>query len=215
MFNLEQSIAAWRKEMLAAGIKTPVPLEELESHLREEIEKQIKSGQSPQTAFETAVKTIGRGVELKKEFKKAGEPLTARLVKLISIGCGAISFMLSLWFLLFIFKTGPISIILSLMAVATSVLCWRYCYKFLPAIHQEYVRAVIGLVCCIGSVMWIQLFFKNFAPGLAAHAARTEGVEGWGGLLATVLWASTVMAILSSIGYGLEKAAREREIANA
>jgi len=31
MFNLEQSIADWRRQMIAGGIKTPVPLEELES----------------------------------------------------------------------------------------------------------------------------------------------------------------------------------------
>ena len=39
MFDLEQSITNWRKQMLAAGIKSPVPLEELEIHLREEIER--------------------------------------------------------------------------------------------------------------------------------------------------------------------------------
>ena len=39
-----KSIAEWREQMLAAGIKTPVPLEELEIHLREEIEQQMKSG---------------------------------------------------------------------------------------------------------------------------------------------------------------------------
>ena len=37
MFNLEQAIAEWRQQMLATGIQTPVPLEELEIHLREEI----------------------------------------------------------------------------------------------------------------------------------------------------------------------------------
>ena len=37
MFSLEKSIAGWREQMLAAGIKAPVPLEELEIHLREEI----------------------------------------------------------------------------------------------------------------------------------------------------------------------------------
>ena len=37
MFGLEQAIADWRQQMLAAGIKTPVPLEELEIHLREDI----------------------------------------------------------------------------------------------------------------------------------------------------------------------------------
>ena len=44
MFNLEQSIAEWRKQMLAAGIKSPVPLEELEIHLREEIGRNIQFG---------------------------------------------------------------------------------------------------------------------------------------------------------------------------
>jgi len=37
MFDLEQAIIAWRQQMLAAGIKSPVPLEELENHLRDEI----------------------------------------------------------------------------------------------------------------------------------------------------------------------------------
>ena len=39
MFDLEQSISEWRRQMLAARIPTPVPLEELEIHLREEIRR--------------------------------------------------------------------------------------------------------------------------------------------------------------------------------
>jgi hypothetical protein len=72
MFNLEQSIAEWRKQMLAAGIKSPVPLEELESHLREEIEKQVQSGISEQLAFEAAIQHIGQAGPLKAEFRNAG-----------------------------------------------------------------------------------------------------------------------------------------------
>jgi hypothetical protein len=70
MFNLEKSIADWGKQMLAAGIKTPVPLEELESHLREDIGQQIQSGTNPQQAFENSVQRIGRANDLKGEFKK-------------------------------------------------------------------------------------------------------------------------------------------------
>ena len=70
MFNLEQAIAAWRRQMLAAGIKTPVPLDELEAHLREEIEEQVQSGIGEQLAFETAVERIGYPGALKSEFKK-------------------------------------------------------------------------------------------------------------------------------------------------
>ena len=48
MLDLDQAIAEWRKQMLAAGIKTPVPLEELDIHLREDIEQQMKSGSGEQ-----------------------------------------------------------------------------------------------------------------------------------------------------------------------
>ena len=70
MFDLEQSIADWRKQMLAAGIKTPVPLEELESHLRDDVEQQIQSGLDAQQAFENSVQRIGHAYKLKSEFRK-------------------------------------------------------------------------------------------------------------------------------------------------
>jgi hypothetical protein len=70
MFNLEQSISGWRQQMLAAGIQSPAPLEELEIHLHEEIERQIRSGMNDQRAFETAVRQIGQAEPLKAEFKK-------------------------------------------------------------------------------------------------------------------------------------------------
>jgi len=56
--------------MLAAGIQTPVPLEELESHLREEVEQQMQSGSGAQQALEIAVKEIGQAGLLKTEFGK-------------------------------------------------------------------------------------------------------------------------------------------------
>jgi hypothetical protein len=71
MFNLEQAITDWRKQMLAAGIKTPMPLEELEIHLRDEIEQQIKSGVNEQKAFEISIFQIGQPKILTSEFKKS------------------------------------------------------------------------------------------------------------------------------------------------
>ena len=71
MPDLEKSIAEWRKQMLAAGIQTPVPLEELEIHLREEIERQVKSGLHETGAFYSAVQKIGQPESLKGEFKKS------------------------------------------------------------------------------------------------------------------------------------------------
>lgn len=69
MDGLKKSILEWRQQMLAAGIKTPVPLEELENHLLEEIERQMKSGLNEQQAFIAAVGKIGQTKMLHKEFQ--------------------------------------------------------------------------------------------------------------------------------------------------
>jgi hypothetical protein len=93
MLNLEQSIADWRKQMLAAGIKTPVPLEELEIHLREEIERQIKLGLNEQKAFEISIQQIGQPKMLKSEFNKSERTFMKRtlivLVGIFGVLCGA------------------------------------------------------------------------------------------------------------------------------
>ena len=70
MFNLEKAISDWRRQMLSAGIKTPVPLKELESHLREEIERHVKSGLDGQQTFEIAIQKIGKADLLNDEFQK-------------------------------------------------------------------------------------------------------------------------------------------------
>jgi len=69
--NLEANITAWWQRMQVAGIQSPVPLEELEGHLREEIEAQVKLGMSEAEAFEVAVRNIGPARGLKAEFNRA------------------------------------------------------------------------------------------------------------------------------------------------
>ena len=72
MFDLEQAIAAWRRQMNAAGLRDPDPLNELESHLREDVEQRMRSGVSEETAFGVALQQIGQAAVLREEFKKAG-----------------------------------------------------------------------------------------------------------------------------------------------
>src|SRR5262245_45760338 len=86
MFNLDQAITEWRREMLAAGIKTPVPLEELESHLREDVERQMQQGMCAQEAFAAAVERIGQAPALKSEFEKVGGTKEAKPRKQLWIG---------------------------------------------------------------------------------------------------------------------------------
>lgn len=78
MFNLEKSITGWRRQMLAAGVKSPVPLDELENHLRDEITQQMKSGRTEAEAFEQAVQKIGQANAVQREFAKTGAVPAAR-----------------------------------------------------------------------------------------------------------------------------------------
>jgi hypothetical protein len=83
MFDLEKSIAGWRAQMLAGGIKFPVPLEELEIHLHEEIERQMKSGLNEQKAFEISVQTVGQPKTLNNEFKKSERTFMKKIMTVL------------------------------------------------------------------------------------------------------------------------------------
>lgn len=76
--------------MLAAGIKSPLPLEELESHLREEVERQMRSGVEAQPAFEAAIQKIGRGDVLKNEFRKVNL-LAVKKIRIKAIAGGVLT----------------------------------------------------------------------------------------------------------------------------
>jgi hypothetical protein len=51
MFNLEQAIKEWRRQLVDAGLESREHLDELESHLREEVTAQGRSGLSVRTEF--------------------------------------------------------------------------------------------------------------------------------------------------------------------
>jgi hypothetical protein len=184
MFNLEQSIAEWRKQMSSAGIKAPVPLEELEIHLREDITRQTKTGSSEREAFKTAVQKIGQADALKTEFRKAGIPLEMRFVRLVGIACGAVTGLFSLWILLVLLTVHEANLAeraLGLVAVASIIVCWRNGHRFLPAIGSRRVRAAIEAVCCLASVGGMMLFIE-FIPHFIGQVPV-------GQLLVLTLWA--------------------------
>ena len=161
MFNLEKSIADWRRQMLAAGIKAPVPLEELEIHLREDIAQQKQSGLGAQPAFGIAAGKIGYAPELKREFKKIGTPMDLpEIIRLAGVICVAVALLGQLFtcssvVFAFIFAHGlkwslltrVLPLAVWAITVATIVLSWRYNHKFLPVIHHQPSRRAIGILC--------------------------------------------------------------------
>jgi len=73
MRDLEQQIAEWRQQMIASGIKSPDVLDELESHLRDEIEAQRCAGVNSEVVFQNATRRLGNPAVLETEFGKIGE----------------------------------------------------------------------------------------------------------------------------------------------
>jgi hypothetical protein len=89
MFNLEQSISEWRRQMESTGVNIPEILDELESHLHEDLARRAQSGETEEQAFEAAVQAIGQASMLKHEFAKLSGKKWAWLKKLKRVIAGA------------------------------------------------------------------------------------------------------------------------------
>jgi len=130
MFNLDQAIAEWRRRMLAVGIKTPVPLDELEAHLRDDIEQQAKSGLSEGEAFQAAVEEIGKAHPLQREFKKVEKG--HRIIRAIML---IIGWLAASW------------------ALAYSVVLWEFNWNFLfgfsPNWNLELIWEMLGILVAL------------------------------------------------------------------
>jgi VanZ family protein len=210
MFDLEQAIAGWRAQMLAAGIKTPVPLEELEIHLREEIERQKKSGLSEQTSFEAAFQQIGKANMLKNEFEKVDGAKELRPWKQIQIiffaGLGVISLFIAACV---IFKPGGFSEatlaeqMSGLAAVAVMILLAGGGYLgcgFFPVILNKRMRDAICNSSGVLLVIWWVIFFNVILTRFDFTMSQ---------LFVTIFWGFGVpFGAFAGFVTGLEKIAR-------
>ena len=207
MFNLEEKITSWRKQMLAAGIQSPVPLEELEIHLREEIEQLMQSGSNAKMAFESAARKIGRGYALQTEFAKVGgveksasweKRIALFILAAVVIPLGIYGLMkndMSLSWRLLGFA--------DLAVIVLAVLACRRINRSFPVLPDKRVRMVIGLAFGLVSMTGMIVFMTFILPNFEL----TQGQ-----LTVVVLWALTLMAALGAVWAGLEEAAR-RQIA--
>ena len=199
MFDLKQSMTNWRRQMRAAGIKTPVPLEELESHLHEEIGQLVKSGLDEQSAFHTAVQKIGPVQAIRNEFKKVEEARPGRSWRMFEILFLATALLYPFFVggLAFYLKHGSFSEMTSrqqmssLAAAATfSLLAWGMrlsCGRF-PVIHTGRIRDVILLPV----VLWLVAFAYLIMPRCDFTMSQRGMVSLWGfapfGILVGWIW---------------------------
>jgi hypothetical protein len=208
MFKLESAIGSWRQQMLAAGIQMPVPLEELEIHLREEIEQQAKSGSDEQTAFAAAVQKIGLGCTLRNEFQKI-EPArgSRRQYLFLEIWFAASTLVIPLVSVsqAFFMKDGPFLDMTfgqqtaSLAAAFTfSLLAWgvRRGFEKIPRLRTRQVRDAIFfpvLLLMIGDILIL--------PRCGFAEAKMAVVS--------LFWVLVPMGILTGWSWGFAATARK------
>jgi hypothetical protein len=204
MFDLEQAIADWEKQMLAAGIKIPLQLEELEGHLREDIVRQMDSGLDARRAFEISIQQIGKACALDTEFKKNR---TSALAEKLMIAVGAL-------FVGSIILLGAAAVFLCYttwgerVTASTAMLCslvvacrWRYIVPFLPMIADARKRLAAGLTCIACGFC---------APAFILDVVLPHSVENQ--IPAIAVWTFFLLTTLTCVGIGLSMSEREREL---
>jgi hypothetical protein len=77
MFDLEQHIRAWRQAQADALPGRPEAIAELESHLRDEVQRLVDAGQTVAAAWPLALSRLGQPAELAVEFAKLPPPAPA------------------------------------------------------------------------------------------------------------------------------------------
>ena len=214
MFDLEQSIANWRRQMLAAGIQTPVPLEELEIHLREDIAQQMKTGLNPQDAFTSAVQKLGSAHTVQTEFMKVDKTHSALKWKLMEIGLTLATILVPLLFGGIVLKRASFidmtaaEELSSLAALAAfSLLAWsgRLGHRFLPVIQNRRIRDAILFSCCVPLMLWWIVFLNFIVP-------RHDFTMGE--FLVAFTWAFFAPAgAFIGLHWGIETAARKKNTA--
>jgi hypothetical protein len=167
MFNLEQSIAEWRRQMLAAGVKAPATLEELESHLREDLAALLRAGVPGEQAFPLAVSRLGNPAPLRTEFNKLkrkacrpvliGSWLWIGAVILMVVQLSSLQFTAPRWILplithMFLLTAGYSAAFLA-GGFGICYVCYRSLNALTPVRQQSLSRAV--------------LLFTRIAAGLA------------------------------------------------
>jgi hypothetical protein len=208
--------------MLAAGIKSPVPLDELECHLRDEIEEQGKAGLNEADVFKAAVKNLGPAPVLQPEFKKVERKKSLGWSKEFGGSLDQIMITFSPYFfsvaLLFIggqilFKNssmGPDSFdqkVSCWAALATAfVFVWsgRWGYRLFPVVRTKRMRDAIGYASGALMALWLVAFFNTVLPWCQDNGFAFMVVFLWGFI--------TPIAALAGWVFGIETAALKKGV---
>ena len=209
MFDLEKSIAEWPRQMLAAGIKSPAPMEELEAHLREEIERQTRSGSGVREAFEISARQIGYPGTLKAEFEKTpgGRAKFEQWAAWFAMGAPAAACC----FVLAMATRGLLSanmdwayLLLGLAATVASLAAMfggAFLKRFFPVVTEPQARRRIQFACLLPVTVWFCVYAYVVLPNLDYDHFNLQLVA------VMTLWTVTLLPVSFRLWKGFDDAA--------
>ena len=203
MLSLEQAIAEWRLRLTESGVKSRAVLDELESHLRDEIEAQLQLGLPERQVFEIAAKRIGPIETLGREFTREQRFASAALF----VGAGLYSLVAGVPVL---FKLGSFSEISSaqqlsalgaVVITAMAALGGRVLGRRLLVGSSLHLR--IG-ICSFGVILvlaWLALFYQHIMTRVQWDVSQ---------LVVALLWALSPWGVVCGFSVGMEEATAAR-----
>jgi hypothetical protein len=212
MFDLEASILQWKRDMRAAGITATLILDELEDHLRDEIENLTNQGESLAGAFSSATRSIGPADLLLSEFAKFREPLDFQKLKesrnwfLALLGLSVAGLGCVVFFNTDMAPAQRLSSLTALALLPGLAFSGRLLWRIFPVVHHRRSRNFILGTAAIPTLAWIYL---NARP-LQADAIL------FGDSLKFILWATCpAYGFLAGVSWGLQTALLKNSVASS
>lgn len=208
MPDLNAQIEEWRRTMLAAGIPSPTDLDELEAHLRDDVEWQMREGVGAEKAFEAAVQRLGSASALGAEFAKVRWAMSALERRITWILGGIIVAMDVAVGLVFLFDAHPlIAAIPWRERVLAAAACfafpaimwsWRYFCRFLPVVTSTRNRLALWVASGVLGGICTAILGQCIPADVDPFDGQYLGMQVW----AFLPWVIGVTLI-----FGLEEAA--------
>lgn len=187
--------------MAAGGIKEAAVLDELESHLREEIERQMRAGASEERSFAIAAQKIGPANTLKTEFLKNGfASLLEKLMIAIAVLFAAFGIFLTSVTLIFCYSGWGERLVgfAALAIILLAIFGWSRIIPHLPVIPEKRKRLAIELGCFFGGFGICTLYMQ-----LIVHLESSDSM-----LPVVAFWGLIPIATGLGLANAIEQAAR-------
>ncbi len=212
MPNPEKQISDWRQAMAKASNHREELLDELEAHLRDEIDRLLRAGTSPDNVFQLALSNLGAPAAIAPEFDKLllgarAQWLPVKLARIFVIGLAVLVGALVVYKtanarMTAVLATHVLSVTLgySMMFIIGGLGILYVCARFLGApgpTHQySLVRSIFqfarwsAVLTAIGVALGMFWAKDNLGRYWGWDAKETGGafVLGWAVLLSIVGW---------------------------